>query len=143
MFFGKDKTEISLGKSKKVHGIEVRKQPIGQYIKTIKRLEQFPQTVIKQCFGNGADIDTVFDKFKNINEDIILELAGKMLSIIPEETLKFMASLLDVEYDYLLNNVSPAELLDIIEEFIKINDMSRFFETLKKLIARAKTVVKM
>ena len=127
-----NKTKLSIPDEKTLYGINIKKLPIGQYIKTTELLKDLPQILLKDVFP-GADIDKLVDKFKNMDEQFLFEITGKLLTVVPDQFLKVVSSLLDCEYEYLRDNITPNELLEIILAMWEVNDMSNFFKNLKKM----------
>lgn len=132
-----DAVELSLPVEKELHGIKIRKLPIGQYIQAINSLKNLPEILLKEAFPNMG-IDEIIQKFKTLNEDSLIEISGKLMKVIPEQSLKFVATLLDCDYEKLYNEISPKELLDILREFWKVNDMSNFMTDLKGMVMKSK-----
>lgn len=137
-FFNKkiDASEISVPMENELYGVKIRKLPNGQYIKALNAVQNLPQLIIKGCFP-GQELDeilTIFTDPNNINTDNILALTGKLLAAVPEQFLKLISVLLDIPVEKLTNELTPNETLEILKAFWEVNDMSPFFENLKKIV---------
>lgn len=135
-----DAVAISLPIEKEIYGIKIRKLPIGQYIQAINSLKNLPEILLKEAFPNMG-VDEIIQKLKTLNEDSLIELAGNLMKTIPEQALKFVSVLLDCDYKKLYNEVSPKELLEILKEFWKVNDMTNFMIDLKGMVMTSKTMM--
>jgi hypothetical protein len=119
--------KMSLPKSKKVHGIEVKKVPVGKYLEALENSRELSQVIIQDLFGN-ENLEEVFKKIANFDKDALFSLFEKAICVIPNKVIAIVSEILDVDYDFIINNITPTELMDVLEEFWKMNDMSRFFK---------------
>ena len=46
---------LSLNKTKKIHGVEVKKMPCGKYFEALQTLKDLPEDFIKEISDNGQD----------------------------------------------------------------------------------------
>jgi len=129
----KNAATLSLPQRKELYGIKIEKLPIGRYIEAIESFENLPQILIKEVFPDSTP-DEVLQKLKRMNEDMLIEIAGNMFKTIPEQLLKFISKLLKCDYDYLYNNITPSQLLEVLTELWKMNDVSNFINALKKAV---------
>lgn len=125
--------ELSLPIEKEMYGIKIRKLPNGKYIQAMKSIDNIAEILLKAAFPD-MNPDEIMNKMKSLDENLLIELAGKMFSIFPEQILKFIATLIECDYEKLYNEISPAELLEILQEFWKINDMTNFMNKLKGMV---------
>lgn len=116
-----------------IHGIEIKKLPIGKYLDAVNSIKDLPEILLKNNFP-GLNTEDILKKFKKIDEQMLFELLGSMLVTIPEQTLRFVATLIDVPYEKLRNEITPNELKDILKEFWKVNDMSSFFQDILEAV---------
>lgn len=124
----KDLFRKSMPKSKNVHGIEIKKLPLGAYLDAIDSIKNLPEILLQKSFP-GLTPDEVLEKFKKMDQDMLIEVAGNLLVAVPEQALKFVASLISVEYEQLRNDpeIGLNGIKDIIAGFWEINDMQSFF----------------
>jgi hypothetical protein len=118
----------SLPKSKNVHGIEIKKLPLGAYLDAIDSIKNIPQILLEKSFP-GLTPDEVLEKFKKLDQDSLIEAAGNILVTVPEQALRFISALIGVEYERLRDDpeIGLNGVKDIVVEFWKINDMQSFF----------------
>ncbi len=124
----KDMFRKSFPKSKVVHGIEVRKLPLGAYLDAIDSIKNIPEILLSKSFP-GLTPDQVLAKMKKMDQDMLIEAAGNLLVAVPEQALRFISALIGVEYDRLRDDpeIGLNGIKEIIVEFWKINDMGSFF----------------
>lgn len=125
----------SIPQSKTVHGIEIRKLPLGAYLDAIDSIKNLPEILLKNSFP-GLNPDEVLGKFKTMNQDMLMELAGNLLATVPEQALRFIAKLIGVEYEKLRDDpeIGLNGIKNIMVEFWQINDMGSFFQDVWRVI---------
>jgi len=125
----KDFFRKSIPLTKTIHGIEIKKLPLGAYLDAIDSIKNLPDILIKNVFP-GSTPDQVLKKLQSLNADMLLEMAAGLLVTVPEQSLRFISRLIGVEYERLRDDqaIGLNGLKDILKEFWEINDMSSFFK---------------
>jgi hypothetical protein len=127
-----DKMAVSVPLEKELYGVKIRKLPNGAYIKALQAVQNLPAILLENCFP-GQDKDDILKQLGKLDKDGMLAIAGKLIAVIPEEFFKLVSGLLDIPMEKLIDELSPTETIQIIEAFWEANDMSPFFEKLKKI----------
>ena len=127
----------SLPKVKKIHGVEIEKKPCGKYFEALQTLKDLPEDFIKELSDNGQD----FKLSEMFTIENIMTLVTKLLIVIPNFTFEFLSKLMEVDRDILENQLTPKELLDVIQEFWKINELESFFAQMKPILNRITTLI--
>ena len=138
----KDLFRKSIPKTAMIHGVEVKKLPIGKYLDTINSMRDLPEILLKNIFP-GMNTEEIFSKMKKLDEGTLFELLANMMSTVPDQALRFISTLLDIEYEKLRDEISPKELKDILKEFWKVNEMTDFFQDVSKAVMSSKVIQKM
>lgn len=127
----------SLPKVKKIHGVEIEKKPCGKYFEALQTLKDLPEDFIKELSDNGQD----FKLSEMFTIENIMTLVTKLLIVIPNFTFEFLSKLMEVDRDILENQLTPKELLDVIQEFWKINELESFFDQMKPILSKITTLI--
>ena len=140
----KDFFRKSVPKSKIVHGIEIKKLPLGAYLNAIESIKNIPEILLNNSFP-GLTPDEVLEKLKKIDQDMLFEIAGNLLVTIPEQALRFIASLIGVEYERLRDDpeIGLNGIKNILVEFWKINDMQNFFNDVRRALQNSSLMKQM
>lgn len=140
----KDLFRKSLPKTKAVHGIEIKKLPLGAYLDAIDSIKNLPEMLLSKSFP-GLTADEVLEKFKEMDQDMLIEVAGNLLVAVPEQAIRFIAALIGVEYERLREDpdIGLNGIKDIIVEFWKLNDMQSFFNDVRKAISQSSLMKQM
>lgn len=122
----------SLPKEKKIHGVEIEKKPCGKYFEALQTLKDLPEDFIKELSDNGQD----FKLSEMFTMENIMTLITKLLIILPDFTFNFLSKLMEIDRDILENQLTPKEVLDVIKEFWKINELESFFDQMKPILSK-------
>lgn len=122
----------SLPKIKVIHGVEVEKKPCGKYFEALQTLKDLPEDFIKELSDNGQD----FKLSEMFTVENIMTLITKLLIILPDFTFNFLSKLMEIDRDVLENQLTPKEVLDVIKEFWKINELESFFDQMKPILSK-------
>ncbi len=127
----------SLPKVKKIHGVEIEKKPCGKYFEALQTLKDLPEDFIKELSDNGQD----FKLSEMFTMENIMTLVTRLLIVIPNFTFDFLSKLMKVDRDILENQLTPKELLDVIQEFWKVNELESFFVQMKPILKKIITLI--
>lgn len=122
----------SLPKIKTVHGVEIEKKPCGKYFEALQTLKNLPEDFIKELSDNGQD----FKLSEMFTVENIMNLITKLLIILPDFTFNFPSKLMDINRETIENQLTPKELLDVVQEFWKINELESFFVQMKPILSK-------
>ena len=122
----------SLPKIKTIHGVEVEKKPCGKYFESLQTLKDLPEDFIKELSDNGQD----FKLSEMFTVENIMNLITKLLIILPDFTFNFLSKLMDIDRETIENQLTPKELLDVVQEFWKINELESFFVQMKPILSK-------
>lgn len=124
---------LSLGNSKTMYGIKIRKLPIGKYLELIKKVNVLGKDLLEKGFNNKS-IEEILNNIINIDKIELIKLMESAFNTAPQLIIDFMVDILEVDKEKLMNNeeIGLYEFVEIIEEFIKINNLGKLILKLKK-----------
>ena len=123
--FREKSVKMSLPGTKKVHGVEIKKVPLGRYIEVMKELEDLPMELFQACFPDMT-VEQLLSSLSSANKDTMLSLSGRVMSRAPGAIVRLFCGLMDMTEERALA-FTPAEYLDILTAFWAVNDLSGFF----------------
>ncbi len=134
--FGKNKSaEISLPKHKLVHGIEIKKVPVGKYLSAMRELEELPGQIISDLFPDKA-VGDIIKELTTLSDESLVRLATRLFTVAPEHIVTVLALILDVPKETITEGLTPKELCDVVQAYWALNDMTGFFEIVSGLIQK-------
>lgn len=124
--------ELSLNKTIKMHGVEIKKMPCGKYFEALQTLKDLPEDFIKEISDNKQE----FKLSEMFTVENIMNLITKLIIIAPKFLFSFLSQILDVDEEYLRNELSPTELVEICMKFWEINKLESFFVQMKLVLKK-------
>ncbi len=124
---------MSLPKSRKIHGIEIKKVPIGRYIEAMREMEDLPGLIVHELFP-GKSMAEIMQSFTEADEGFAISLLGKLLVVLPERLIEVICRVVGLEKEAALERLTPKELLDIVQAFWALNDLTDFFRSVSGLL---------
>jgi len=116
-------------KNGELHGVEIKKYPIGKYLDFIQTLKGSLPGYIGLLFSGKS--------YTQIIDDLSRGEFGSVTNIIfsaPEIIFNELANFLAITPEYLRDNMSPAELTEVIARLWEVNDLSSFFQNVRLLL---------
>ena len=133
----KSNDELSLNKTVKMYGVEIKKMPCGKYFEALQTLKNLPEDFIKELSDNKQDFK-LSEMFKLEN---LIDLITKLMLIAPKFLFSFLSKLLDVDESVIRNELSPSELIEICKKFWEINKLESFFDQMKPILEKITTLI--
>ncbi len=135
---------MSFPKETVLHGVRIRKLPVGKYLQAMRALEGIPASLLKALFPEKAGAGEILSVLSSLQGDALGSFLTRLLISLPEEVCRLLSSLLDIPEGRLLDPeakdaLSLGELAEIVEALWKENDLSAFFGTARRLLGTAGT----
>ena len=122
----------SLAKNAKIHGVEIKKMPCGKYFEALQTLKNLPEDFIKELSDNKQD----FKLSEMFTMGNIMTLVTRLLIVMPNFTFEFLSKLMEIDKEILEDKLTPKQVLDIIQEFWRINELESFFDQMKQIMKK-------
>ena len=128
----KSKESLSLDEEVELYGVTIRKMPNGQYLKALNLIKELPQKFVEELMQGKTNLK-LSDMLDTEN---IAMLVGTLLTSVPTFTIKFLAQLLNIKEKTLIDELTPAETIEIVQKFWEINKLESFFEQMKSIMKK-------
>ena len=128
----KSNESLSLKETVKMYGVEIKKMPCGKYFEALQTLKDLPEDFIEELSDNKQD----FKLSEMFAMENIMNLITRLLIILPDFTIRFLSKLLDIDEEIIRDQLTPKEVLDIVQEFWKMNELESFFEQMKPIMTK-------
>lgn len=122
----------SLAKNAKIHGVEIKRMPCGKYFEALQTLKNLPEDFIKELSDNKQD----FKLSEMFTMGNIMTLITRLLIVMPNFTFEFLSKLMEIDKEILEDKLTPKQVLDIIQEFWRINELESFFDQMKPIMKK-------
>lgn len=132
---------MSAPRDYKLYGVTVRKLPVAKYIQVMRTLNDLPALLMGELFPECRTLPELISVLGQFDQEKMTATAVRLLTVVPVEACRVFNRLLDIPEERLLDPDAPdglglAELAEILEGFWKLNDLSDFFETVRRLTAK-------
>lgn len=135
----KDKSiRMSLPEAKMLHGVRIFKLPVARYILALDTLENLPEILTESIFPEIGDIQEMRAVLEKSDSGVLEKIIVRLIRKVPVEFCRCISVLLDIPEQRLLdpqcsNALSINELLEILNAFLEMNDLSDFFVNVRRL----------
>ncbi len=127
MKFGGKSIVMSMPKSKKVHGVIVKKIPLGKHLRMLEELQHLDKSILAEL--GRLKIDDLLDAIVQGKNAEIAQQIALMLAVVPTMAVKTLCNIFEIDYTYVSENLTAKEFTDVVMAFWQLNDLTDFFET--------------
>lgn len=133
----KSNESLSLNRTVKMYGVEIKKMPCGKYFEALQTLKDLPEDFIEELSDNKQD----FKLSEMFTIENIMNLITKLMLIAPKFLFSFLSKLLDIDESVIRDELSPTELIEICKKFWEINKLESFFNQMKPILKEITTII--
>lgn len=138
LFVKKDKSiTMSMPSEETLYGVNIHKLTIAKYIEVMRTLDDLPKTLFG-ALPEFGDVNDLISFIAGLDRDKMVEIITRLLTVAPEQICRLLSKLLDIPEQRLLDSSVPdglglTELVKILEAFWRKNDMTDFFQIVRRL----------
>lgn len=110
-----------------LHGIEIRKQPVGRYFEVLDQTGAIVSELLDAAFPGmtPGEILTMLTKVTNAElKGIFVRVMGEL----PRKLVAVLRSIVGADDNPAWDELTPAEMAQVCEAFWAMNDMTDFFK---------------
>ena len=141
MITGKNSAALSVKCSETVRGYEVKRLPLGDYLRVLEALREAPGVVMRVCFPE-MDAMQMLEKLRTIDAQGLTQIMLRALDVVPDEAIRLMGLLTGIPADALY--ADPAIGLDgaaeLLEAFWRLNGIENFIRAAERMRARLQEI---
>lgn len=141
MVNGKNSAALSVKCSETVRGYEVKRLPLGEYLRVMEAVREMPERVMKICFPQ-MDAMQMLGKLRTIDAQGLTEMMLRALEVVPDEGIRLLSLLTGIPADALY--ADPVIGLDgaaeMIEAFWRLNGIENFIRAAERMAARLQAI---
>lgn len=134
---GKSSAALSVKCSETVRGYEVKRLPLGEYLRVMEALREAPTTVMRVCFPQ-MDMAQMLDRLKQIDAQGLTQLMLQAMDVVPDEAIKLISLISGIPADALY--ADPAIGLDGVAEILaaawRLNGIENFTRAARQMAAK-------
>lgn len=132
----KGSVALSTKSGEMVRGYEVRRLPLGEYLRALDALKETPRTLLNACFP-GEDAAQALAHLSHIDADMLEQLLIRAMTVVPGEAVRLVSALTGVSEEALLTDpeIGLDGAAEMIEAFWRINGLSNFTRAARRAAA--------
>lgn len=131
-----DSAALSLRQSETVRGYEIRRLPLGEYLRALDAMRNAPKALFAACFP-GEDAAQVLTRLSHIDADGLGELLLRAMTVVPGEAVRLVGVLTGVPEERLLGDpqIGLDGMAQMLEAFWRINGLGNFTQAARRAAA--------
>jgi len=138
---GKNSAALSVKCSETVRGYEVKRLPLGEYLRVMEALREAPEMVMKVCFPE-MDAMQMLSRLREIDVQGLTQLMLRAMDVVPDEAIRLIGLLTGIPADALY--ADPAIGLDgaaeLLEAFWRLNGIGNFMRAAGRMAAKLQEI---
>ena len=132
--FGVDKSiRTARPKVRVVHGIEIKKMPVGRYFEVMEQMGSILTDLLDAAFPGKKPAEVV-QLLTALTTDEFRAMAIRLLGILPAKLLAIMCAVMGADDKAVRDTLSPAELMRVWKAFWEMNDLTDFFMSVRSSV---------
>lgn len=140
-----DKTsvQLSIEKSRRVRGYEIRRLPLGKYLQAIEAMKETPAQLMEACYP-GKTATQVLAEMKTISTDGVAALFTRLMMAMPETAVHLLSVLTGIDEETLKadEEIGLDGAAEMIEAFLELNRIENFIRAVRELASQIRTAAK-
>jgi len=134
----------SIPGSRKVCGYEIKKMPIGAFLKATSKMQEIPGQLMEAVFP-GEGLDQILARLKAIDKDSLPDILVRAITALPEQIISLFADLCGIPEEELINdeNIGIGGLANMIQAWIEVNDLENFTGSARAIAGKARALLGM
>lgn len=129
----------SLPRLRKVRGYEIKRMPLGAYLRAAEAVKAMPGDLIRAVFP-GQSLGNVLTQMKGVTSGDVREILGRAMLAVPRHMLTLLSELTEIPLERLENDpaIGLDGLAEILTDFLEVNRIENFIRAVGPLTAKMK-----
>ena len=120
--------QIARPKPQTVHGIEIRKQPVGRYFEVLDQTGAIVSELLDAAFP-GMTPGEILTMLTKVTSPELKGIFVRVMGELPRKLVAVLRSIVGADGNPAWEELTPAEMARVCKAFWALNDMTDFFET--------------
>lgn len=129
-------TQLARPKPQVLHGIEIKKQPVGRYFEVLDSTGAIVMDLVDAAFP-GQTPRQVVDTLTRLDAEQLRALVIRLFAQLPRKLVQILRGIVGADDNPAWEELTPAEMAQVCKRFWEVNDMTDFFMNARSAIQRA------
>jgi len=132
-----DVSELSIGSSVTLYGYEIKKLPIGAYLRALGKISGAKEELAERIF-DGLTLTEAIGKLNTMKGSELADFLVYFVETAPKAALEFVCELLGIDAEKIKEDekVGLTGIFEIVDAFIEVNGLKKFYRLCKKMAGR-------
>ena len=123
----KSTVQLARPRARKLHGIEINKQPVGAYFEMLEQTGEIIPELLDAAFPNKTP-QQVLEELTTFSAVQLRELVVRLMRVLPRKLVAMLRIIVGAQDNPAWDRLTPAEMAEVCKVFWEVNDLSGFFE---------------
>lgn len=119
--------QLARPKPQVVHGIEIRKQPVGRYFEVLDQAGAIVSELLDAAFP-GMTPGEILTMLTKVTSAELKGIFVRVMGELPRKLVAILRSIVGADDNPAWDELTPAEMARVCEAFWALNDMTDFFK---------------
>ena len=133
-----DVSSLSLGNSVVLYGYEIKKLPIGDYLRALSKISGAKEEIAEKAF-NGLTLTEALSRINTMKGKELADFLAYFVENAPRAVLAFVCELTGIDAEKIVSDekVGLLGMLEIIDAFVEVNGLKKCYRLCRKISGRA------
>ena len=133
-----DMYRLSLGSSVVLYGYEIKKLPIGDYLRALNKIAAIKDEIAEKIF-DGLTLTEALNRINTMRGAELADLLAYVVENAPKAVLAFVCELTGIDVEKIISDeqVGLLGMLEIIEAFVEVNGLKKCYRLCRKMTGRS------
>lgn len=138
-----DSVTLSLPQSRKVRGYQVRRLPLGEFLKAMEALQNAPGEALEAVFPE-LGLEGMLGLLKTADSRMLGALLAKAMTTLPRQALALVAALTLIPAEQLLDDpaIGLDGLVEMAEAWMEVNRIENFMQAAARLMQKVRAAAR-
>ena len=124
---------VSRPRTREIHGVTIKKMPVGRYLDVMQGMGGILADLLDAAFP-GKTPGQIIQDLTVLKPSEFRDIAVRLLAVLPDEALRIISSILGADLKFVREQLTPNELIQVWAAFWEMNDLSSFFQSVRKAL---------
>lgn len=118
--------QVARPRAQVVHGIEIKKQPVGRYFEVMDRVGGIVMELLGAAFP-GQTPKQILEELTRLTPEGLKAMAARLFGLLPRKLVEILREIVGAQDNPAWDELTPAEMTAVVKAFWQLNDLTDFF----------------
>jgi len=118
--------QVARPRAQVVHGIEIKKQPVGRYFEVMDRVGGIVMELLGAAFP-GQTPKQILEELTRLTPEGLKAMAARLFGLLPRKLVEILREIVGAQDNPAWEQLTPGEMTAVVKAFWQLNDLTDFF----------------